>query len=175
MNASAAVTTYQGLFDHSDQAAIQADLRAYFGPNADRFIALYEKMRGREPAKRFGARSWNWPAFFLTFVWFFYRRQWVYGIGVIVLNLVLAFVAGSAAGAIVGGMCGILANTLYVQKAMMAVAAADQAGLAGEARVAQLQAAGGVSKLAGGIAGFVLAALMALAVIGAVAGQQAAG
>ena len=65
--------------------------------------------------------AFSWGAFFFTFLWFFYHRLWLAGLGVLVL--VLAFgglmalldvhpLAGSLAQALLQGLIGLEANSL---------------------------------------------------------------
>ena len=62
----------------------------------------------------------------------------------------------------------IMANFWYVQVGLSRIAKANDQGLEGEARADYLRASGGVSKLAGGIVGFLFALLLALAIYGTI-------
>lgn len=139
------------LCDDPDQDRIVADLTTFFGPRADRFLPLYEKMRARPLKKRGGVMSWNWAALFFPFVWFFYRKQYLMGALVVLIPIVMGFVVGGA-GAGATAVFAMMANGLYVTTALGRIAKADTLGLAGEARADYLRRAGGVSTVSGLIA-----------------------
>ena len=54
---------FSELFDAYDQSRVRSDLKTFFGPNADVFLATYEKMRAQPPLRRSSARTWSWPVF----------------------------------------------------------------------------------------------------------------
>lgn len=158
------------LCDDPDQQRVLADLSSFFGPRADRFLTLYDKMRERPLKKRLGVWSWNWMVFFAPFVWFFYRKQYLLGAAVLLTPIVLSvLIGGAGAGATVA--FAMWANCWYVYGGLKRIAKADALGLAGEERAAYLQRAGGVSMVGGGIAGFLYLALLGLAILGAMAQQ----
>lgn len=156
------------LAESPDQEQVRADLAAFFGPKADRFLAKYERMfRTKKPFRRI---SWNWPVFFLNFVWFFYRKMYLYGSIFLALPLVLGLLLpdgpGGAGLALVFALC---ADHWYVTHALKQVAKADALGLQGAGRTAYLQERGGVSRLAGGIALVVYLCITALAILAVLA------
>jgi hypothetical protein len=159
----AAASAAQAVYDDPDQDRVLADLTAFFGPRADRFIALYEKARARPAKQRGNVLSWNWAVFFLSFVWFFYRKQYLIGALVLVLPIVLGVVVGGAGGGSMAAFA-LLANGLYLNAALSRIAKADALGLAGEERAEYLRRAGGVSKASGGVALALFALLLALVV-----------
>ena len=155
------------LFDAEDQDAVRGDLATFFGPHADRFLAVYEKMRERHQKKRSYLLSWNWMAFFAPPVWFCYRKQYIAAAVVFLIPIVLSYVVGSA-GSSALIIIPIMANFLYVQAGLSRIAKANDQGLEGEARTEYLRQSGGVSKLAGGIVGVPFAILIALAIYGTI-------
>ncbi|MCW5797805.1 MAG: zincribbon2 domain-containing protein [Nitrospira sp.] len=66
----------------SDQVAPQTDtelLKAFIGPNADRYLETFKKFSG--PSGPQFALTWHWPAFlFEPFLWFLYRKMYVYAL-----------------------------------------------------------------------------------------------
>lgn len=46
--------------EREDQESIREDLREFFGPRADKFLPVYDKMQA---AKKTYVISWTWPAF----------------------------------------------------------------------------------------------------------------
>lgn len=65
-----------------DQVAPQTDtelLKAFIGPNADRYLETFKKFSG--PGGPQFALTWHWPAFvFEPFLWFLYRKMYVYAL-----------------------------------------------------------------------------------------------
>jgi hypothetical protein len=135
------------------------DLATFFGPNPERFVAIYEKMRDQP-----GWWKPNFTAGYLGFVWFFYRKMYVAGALLTVLPIVLEFVmpiAGIALGSsIITGMC---ANRAYIAHALSRIKKARELDLEGEERAAYLRRAGGVSAPAAAGAAIFYAGMMALA------------
>jgi hypothetical protein len=145
-----------------------ADLAEFFGPNAERYLAKYEKLRQKRGQGKQFFLSWNWAVFFLSFTWFFYRKMYAAGAVVLVLPLVLSLVLpGDSHGA--GGVAvalALFADYWYVFQALARVAKADALGLEGFERIAFLQAGGGVSRLAGGMALAVWLVIVGLGLLG---------
>lgn len=51
--------------------------RDFIGPNADRYLEQFKKF-GPPHSPRF-ALTWHWPAFlFVSFLWFLYRKMYLY-------------------------------------------------------------------------------------------------
>jgi len=63
--------------------ARSADYDAVIGPRADYYRPRFEDYDANGTSL-----SWNWPAFFLTTIWFVYRRMWRIG----AINLVYPFI-----------------------------------------------------------------------------------
>jgi Protein of unknown function (DUF2628) len=139
------------LFDAPDQYRVRAELATFFGPNADLYVDTYDKMRSE--GKTF-TRTWCWPVFFGSFVWFFYRKMYGAAAVVIFVPMLLKYlVGGMGVGSIV--FFAMSAKCWYVSAAMARIAKADRLGLKGSERMGYLQRAGGVSLTAGVLAGFV--------------------
>ncbi len=54
----------------------EADWRAFIGPQAERYLAIHQRMRQARYRGRWASfqASWHWPAFFFPPLWFWYRR-----------------------------------------------------------------------------------------------------
>ena len=154
---------YSELFDAYDQTRVRADLTTFFGPNADVFLATYEKMRAQPPLRRLSARTWSWPVFLGSFTWFFYRKMYGYGAIVIFLPLIFSYLFGSV-GAGMSAIFAISAKKWYVVHALGRICKADEQSLTGTERTDYLQRAGGVSLPAGIFAGLIYG--LALLVLG---------
>lgn len=158
---------YGKMLDRADQQAIRDDLLTVFGPRAEKFLAVYDKMRAGSGFRRESPVSWCWPAFFLPFVWFFYRKMYVVGALFVVLPFILDKIVGTGTSNVgLAITSGIYAKAWYVQSALGRVRKADAPGLAGAERTEYLRRAGGVSVPAAAMCLVVLAALFSLAVYG---------
>ncbi len=150
-----------------DADARRQDFITFVGPNANRFLPAYEHARAmanRAPGEKvkssFGSNGFNAGAFFAGPVWFFYRRLWGWACGLTVALFLIGLIPGtSRVGLPVGVVLGFSANQLYVSHAITRVARMRQQG---RGAPEQLAAAGGVSKVAGWIAGTVFVLLTAL-------------
>jgi hypothetical protein len=138
---------------------IAADLKIFFGPRAEIFLNTYDKMVAHQKTNVF---TWSWPGFLLAFVWFFYRRLYIWGAALILVPIVLAVLFPSLTG---GGMAyiGIIAKSIYVQAGLSRIRKADTLGLQGAEREDYLRRAGGVSLTAGILAGILYVLFVAAA------------
>jgi Protein of unknown function (DUF2628) len=87
--------------------------RAFIGPNADRYFEQFRKFTaGATP--RF-ALTWHWPAFLVDpFLWFLYRKMYLYALVYAVGPVVSAYVTGDFTVGIVWRiMAGLSANYIY--------------------------------------------------------------
>jgi hypothetical protein len=163
----AASATVESLLDDPDQTRIRDDLATFFGPRADAFLATYEKMRAKTWTQRRWPLTWSWPVFFLSFVWFFYRKM--YGIGAVMIfaPFILAYLLGGVGGSF-AIMFAMMAKPIYVQLALRRIIKADQQGLTGAGRSDYLRRAGGVSLAAGIFAGIIFGLFVAAVIFAAV-------
>jgi hypothetical protein len=161
---------YRALFQRADQDQVRQDLGVFFGPRADKYLAVYEQMRSRN--KTHAPFSFNSPVFFTGFPWFFYRRMYLVGSLVIFLPLLAAYLFGFAGNVGFGAGLAVLANGQYVLCGMRRLLKADALGLAGEERQEYLRRAGGVSVVAGVLASILFVAAVALAVLGAIENRK---
>lgn len=136
------------------------ELGDFFGPRADKYLAIYDKMRA---SNRQFVTAPNWLVLFTGFPWFFYRRMYVTGTLLIIVPLLAAYLLGFTSNAgISAGIC-VWANNHYVRSAIRRLKKADALGLVGEERSDYLRRAGGVSVVAGVLASVLLVAAVALA------------
>jgi hypothetical protein len=155
---------YRALFRRAHQDQIQQDLGAFFGPRAEKYLAVYEKMRSRNMT--YAPFTANWTVFFTSFPWFFYRRMYLAGSLIIFLPLLAAYLFGSAGNIGIGVVLAVLANSQYVLSGMRRMLKADALGLAGEERQEYLRRAGGVSVVAGVLASILFVTMVAVAILG---------
>jgi len=141
------------------------DLAKFFGPNADKFLNIYQNMLAKRRIKI------NWAAFFLEFVWFFYRKMYLVGALFVVLPIVVGYLIpiGGIATSVVAGNLG---NTLYIRDAIRRIKRADELQLTGEERIKYLKRTGGVSITAGAIAALFYVGIIVLVVLSRAHGSK---
>jgi hypothetical protein len=159
--------SYLDLFDDPDQERVRADLSEFFGPRAEVYLAVYDKMREAPVAKRAVIRSWSWPVFLGAFTWFFYRKMYAYGALLIIAPVILGYLFGGTS-AVIGILFAMWAKCWYVNSGLSRISKADKLGLTGTERADYLQNAGGVSLTAGIFAGLIYALALAAAIFAAV-------
>lgn len=119
--------------------------RAFIGQNADRYLEQFRKFtRGQTP--RF-ALTWHWPAFlFEPFLWFLYRKMYLYAL-VYAVGPVIAFAVTKdlTSDFVWRLVAGISANYLYYWHVRERIGRARaQPGLDAGAQERLLREAGGV-------------------------------
>jgi hypothetical protein len=153
------------ILERPDQTRVRADLATFFGPNADSYLWSYTRMRSATSQWRRMRLGLSWPAFSTSFVWFFYRKMYVHGVVILLLPIVLGQVIGaSTVGLILAIILARLGRGIYVSRAVHAFAAADDLALEGDERSDYLRNAGGVSLIAGVLAGSLYVCMLALAI-----------
>jgi hypothetical protein len=87
--------------------------RAFIGPNADRYLAQFRKFT-KGPTPGF-ALTWHWPAFlFDPFLWFLYRKLYLYALIYAVGPVLSAYLTGDmTVGLVWRVMAGLSANYVY--------------------------------------------------------------
>lgn len=119
--------------------------RSFIGQNADRYLEQFRKFTGgSEP--RF-ALTWHWPAFlFDPFLWFLYRKMYLYAAVYAIGPVLSAYFTGDlTVGVVWRVMAGASANYIYywhVQEHVTAIK--EKAGLGGRAQEQSLKDLGGV-------------------------------
>lgn len=119
--------------------------RAFIGQNADRYLAQFRKFTAGGSA-RF-ALTWHWPAFlFDPFLWFLYRKMYLYAAVYAIGPVLSAYFTGDLTVGIVWRiMAGVSANYIYywhVREHLTEIQA--KPGLSSEALTRSLNDLGGV-------------------------------
>jgi hypothetical protein len=85
----------------------------FIGPNADRYLKHFKKF-GLGDKPKF-ALTWNWPAFlYVSFLWFLYRKMYVYALVYAVGPMISTYVTGDMTiGLIWSIMAGATGNYVY--------------------------------------------------------------
>lgn len=144
------------------------DVAAYIGPHAEGFRRVWEKQRTAFAEKGYGITwSFCWPVFFLSFVWFFYRKQWLLGAVIIIIPTVFVILFPSAKDSFGGAalVLTLMAKSFYLQDALPKIAKIRTAEPDVGLRAAKLQKAGGASIIAGIISGGFYALMLLAAII----------
>lgn len=138
-------------------------LKAVIGPkNKNYYLSHFQRFSSNN---KFSA-TWHWPAFFLTFYWFLYRKMWlaafIYFMLPYVLIMPLAFMIASVegdAGEAVAGLCYLLywlatfvvpplyANALYYRHCNKKIDEAKAVFKDPQRQLGLLSAKGGTSKV----------------------------
>ncbi len=125
--------------------------RAFIGPNADRYLEQFKKFAGGSlvtgvTGPRF-ALTWHWPAFlFDPFLWFLYRKMYLYALVYAVGPVLSAYFTGDFTVGIVWRiMAGVSANYIYYWHVREQLAKIrERAGLDQAARERLLKDLGGI-------------------------------
>lgn len=123
-----------------------ADLwRQFIGPHADRYLEQFKKF-GPENNPRF-AFTWNWPAFlFVSFLWFLYRKMYLYALLYAIGPMISTYLTGDMAIGVAWSMiAGATANYIYYWHCREHIAEIKKRGWSNPAGQDQaLKEAGGV-------------------------------
>jgi hypothetical protein len=128
-----------------DPDITEEDFAIFIGKNAEVYFRKFKKFRINEP-ERFSV-SWNWPAFFFTYIWLAYRKMYKWA--------VVAFLIGTIIGILLPPflllwwpLFGMAGNFLYFRHArgkILEVKAAKRFNSREELSLA-LQEKGGVNR-----------------------------
>ncbi len=87
--------------------------RQFIGPHADRYLKHFKKIGLGEESKF--VVTWNWPAFlFISFVWFLYRKMYVYALVYALGPMISTYLTGDlTVGLVWSIMAGATGNYVY--------------------------------------------------------------
>ena len=88
------------------------DMVDFIQKNPEYYIPKFEKMQKYEKST-----SWNWASFFLSSLWFLYRKMYTYGFGIMVLSFILSYIPfiGSILRLAIPILAGIFGNSIYLK------------------------------------------------------------
>ncbi len=137
--------------------------KAIVGPkNQDYYLSHFSRFDNNE---KVGA-SWHWPAFFVTFYWFLYRKMWLNALIYFLLPYLVmipfgiaAAVAGNSADTVIGigyvlfliaifVLPPIYANALYYKHCKKKIAEASSSSQDLQRQLGELSGKGGTSNVA---------------------------
>lgn len=109
--------TYTNFTDISGDKCLKADwenddMINFIQKNTEYYIPKFKEMQEFEKST-----SWNWASFFLTSNWLFYRKMYGYGVGLILANIIFAFIPFLGFILNIGTCvaCGLYGNSLYLK------------------------------------------------------------
>ena len=148
---------------------MERDLWVYCMSASEKYLAFFRRVYTDTPndgvQRHPGlALSWNWPAFFFTFPWLFYRKQYLLGFLLIAINVGLGLlVPGKLFFLVVTWLVlkfvvAINAKSIYVHKAVTNIRKARALQIPVREWEAHLQHIGGVSHLGALLATAILVA-----------------
>jgi hypothetical protein len=152
------------LFALDRQAGVTKDLFAFFGPDPDVYLEVYDEMR--RPKGPTAPVTWSWPVFFVGFAWFFYRKLYVWGAALILVPIIADLLFGIAGAGVLAIAAILTAKGTYVRSTLRRIQTADELGLSGDERARYLERAGGVSVVAAVFSGILLALFYLALVVG---------
>lgn len=158
-------------FPATDDVSLMTDdelRRAFIGPNADRYLEQFKKFTFTG-APRYNL-TWHWPAFlFVPFLWFLYRKMYLYAFVYAVGPAVSTFLTDDLmAGLVWSIMAGVSANYVYYWHVREEVGEIKKKSwLSRTAQEQAIQEAGGVQSYVIGV-GVVLYALFFAALFKAI-------
>lgn len=96
--------------------------RSFVGENADKFVEIYrDTMSESRGGKAFSVNSLNWMVLFLPTAWFFYRKMYLYGAGLIIIPALIFVLFPDLPNSTIFGATGVLiifSNRIYVSYAV---------------------------------------------------------
>lgn len=130
----------QGLNQQSQ--VIDADLISFIRDKSTEYSFKFQKL------KQSGSKvSWNWAAFLFGPMWFMYRKLYLYGIGLFVVNFVIMLVTGFPFFSLITSVvAGLLGNYIYMLELDKKLPQAKN--LVEPAKTQYIQKNGGTSALA---------------------------
>jgi hypothetical protein len=134
-----------------------AEIVAFTGPNADRFLPAWHDMKDQATGKKRFVWRWCWPAFFFGFAWFLYRRMYAHGAVFLFLPILLVLFTpvGDTGTSSVAAVLAVMAKNFYVGHARNKIHKIKERAASAEEAAAKIVRAGGVSLAGGVIGGFI--------------------
>lgn len=149
----------------STDVSMEELIRLYVGPNANKFITIYQA----QVTKKF-VWSFNWIVLFASTPWYFYRKLYLIGTAILLLP-VIAFTVFPSLGDIgtisIAGVLAFTANGLYVDQVKRRIEKLKMLNLSAEELKSRIQREGGTSP-GGAIFGIlIMVAVVGISIMGA--------
>lgn len=150
----------------------EEDLEAYFGKNTSSYTRYWRFVTNQnQSGTKFGI-GWHWPAFFIGFVWFFYRRLYLEGFIILIGTLFFGFLLDvffpniQVPNVIFGIFFASLAKPLALRRAYKKITQIDGLSLDEYQRKKQLENLGGTSYVGLAVGLLLLAAFAVILFLG---------
>ncbi len=136
------------------ESVSDAEIVAFAGPNADRFLPAWHDMKDQATGKKSFSLRWCWPAFFFGSAWFLYRRMYALAAAFLFIPILLALFTpiGSTGGSSLAVVLAMFAKAAYVGHAQSKIRKIKARAVSAEDAAAKIVRSGGVS-IAGGVIG----------------------
>lgn len=145
----------------------RALLALFIGPNAARYLELYDAQYRKGVKRKYFARARiNSLAGLFPMPWFFYRKLYLEGVAVILIAGAIAYLFPEwSIKRVIGMFLAVMlsANTYYIHRALRKIAAIEKSGLSEQQRDRRIRESGGVSELGGYIGAVLYAGLVIFA------------
>jgi hypothetical protein len=137
------------------RAHTEGDYTVFFGPNAEKFLGHWRKLVAKNKQQ---AAGWCWPAFFVSYVWYFYRKMYGFGfvLFLVPIAVVLLLPKFSPSLLVIHLFFAVYAKSWYIGHAGLKILKAKTQGQNDEERADLIGKAGGVSLPLGILSGVVL-------------------
>lgn len=144
---------------YESKAQTERDLWVYCMSKPEKYLAFFRRAYTDAHDNRVRRSpglvlSWHWPAFFFSFIWLLYRKQYALGLGFYAVNAgINVLIPGTSWHETVlwlatKAVVAINARPVYVEKAVRKIRAARMQRIPAREWEAHLQDIGGVSYLA---------------------------
>ena len=88
---------------------IDEDVKSLIGTKQEYYVPKFSQMKQLNKKM-----TWNWPAFLVAPAWFFYRKMYVYGIGMLILNIIMGELVDSVLSIAISAVVAVFANYIYM-------------------------------------------------------------
>lgn len=155
MNSDHSVTLDQAArLGETEDAYLREYLKAYIGPNADKYQKAVDSVLA-EPQQKLDTRriGWIWGAFLAPLSWLMYRKLWVFAASIFAINLFDMFVLTEihpdfqGFGVAISTMVAIIGKAHYVARAKKKIGTIASAAPSHEVALEEIHRIGGVSRL----------------------------
>ena len=153
----------------TDDSTIEQRLESFIGFNAEHYVDYYQTVYQGKQGTPFS--HWHWVPLIFSIPWLFIRRRYFTGAGFALVSVALYFLFPSAQTVPVSlgataVICGVAGRPLYMWLALRKIDQVEARRLWPVQRDEQLHRAGGVSLVGAMFGVVVLAAIIALPIIG---------
>jgi ribosomal protein L37E len=131
------------------------DMVNFIQKNTEYYIPKFKEMQDFQKGT-----SWNWASFFLTSNWFFYRKIYGYGVGLLIAHMIFALIPflGWILNMGTCAACGLYGNNLYLKHVQKQLNSVD--GLREDVKRRTILSKGGTNLVLPLVVGFTIPILI---------------